>query len=335
MSQMPRWVMATAYPGRPLEAFLVPQITQAERAAAFRTFYFGINRWSNQWQRAHRFHRRRWEVPTIPIDNHHRIATLQACIAGTVAAYQAAANALLSVQPDSEHNVSTMAERVIYQGLGHGSRADATHVTTADFGSQLHAFGAHEFRVARITFDVYRHIRDGNGGRGDFNAALTMGGQLMTPKQKAQQLLAFDGLCAIRRAAQAVVKRIRIVTCNIGRDTVFLDQLAWVLGRPRTGEPPYSKITIEAYERQVDARQANDAAPFRIGLIEDPDHPDNVSYEPNAESEPPAHHLVTRDPTEITAPNPSDPLPVPPNIALSLGDCRSVSHLIPPDVLLQ
>lgn len=343
MAELVDWKNATAFPGMLLEAFLVPEISAAQKKANLKTFYWGINQWSLQWQDARSDSRKRNEVPAVPIDSAHHIATLQSCITGTVSAYQTAASDLSALKASNTDKASP--EFVIYQGLGHGALTkDLDHLAVADFGSQLDKFDQHEFRVSLNTFEVYRRIRvDG------FAAEIPWKKGMMSDKQKAQELLCFDGLSAIRNAIKSVVKRIRIVTCNIGDDSDLIDQLTWVLGNPRKGELPDTKIVIEAYNRPVDCRQWDneetkfDERPvYRMVLLEDPNVPANTRKAPkpppDSDKELPNKHLVRGDPTKLK-PVPvtkGDPLPTSPtNIAVSLGECESISNLIPADVLTQ
>ena len=334
MAMIPTWIYATAFPGNPLEAFLVPEILSPQVKANRKTFYYGINMWSQQWADFKPFTRWRFACTTIGIDKKHKISTLIDCINGTVAAYQFAANTLLGVAPNPSHGVSTAGERVIYQGLGHGARTkDESHQAAADFGCQLGPFGQHEFRASPHTFEVYRQVRD-NG----FDVAIVDKSKkkltLMPDAVKARHLLSFDGLCQIRAAITPVVKRVRLVTCNIGGDKDFLEQLAWVLGRPRPGQGMETKVVIEAYDRQVDARKKPTDPNYRIGVIEDREKPKDVKYDgDNAYHEVPEIHVASWDPMGTQVPDPKDPLPISPSNAAKLGDCHSVSHLIPPKVL--
>jgi hypothetical protein len=309
-------------PRVPLYALLVPVLPAVLDHQTRFSFYFGISGWSKQWESADAPHRKRLEVSTTPIDSGHKIATLQSCIATTVAAYGNAVTAL--------NAIGAGAIKVIHQGIGHGHLVDERGGTTADFGAQLGGFSEHEFRVATRTFDTYRALKKA----GNFSARI--GNPDPSPKDRARQLLAFDGLVGIRNAIKGRVSRLRIVTCNIGGDADFMQSLAWVLGRCRSGESPSNNVVLEAYDRKLYAGQKTAADRFKIGVIENPKEPDVVFYEANAETELPSQHLVSMDPSTIRAPDPNDPLnfgstQLP--AAMELGDCASLASLIPAAVL--
>ncbi len=144
-----------------------------------------------------------------------------------------------------------------------------------------------------------------------------------TPKERAQALLIFDGLMAIRNAIAGQVQRIRIVTCKIGDDTDFMSSVAWVLG-----------VMIEAYDVKVYAGQVNAAARFKFGLCLNPNNYDDVTFEANAETELPSQHVVL-----VGVPSPclpGDPLCTMTSSPITLlGDCASLVDLIPANVLTQ
>ena len=317
------WLFATVSPGRPLMCTLVPRIVlvdpqNPQTDPVFHTFYYGISRWSEQWRDADPPFRFRREVPVIPNDPQHRIATLQMCIAGTVLAYRQAAD-FLAAQPDTT-------ERMIYQGLGHGAGATAQTVATADMGCQLGPFGAHEFRVSENTFKVYKIIKASK----DFNVKIPAtddpDGPFLTPKEKAQHLLVFDGLCRIRQAIQGKAQRLGIVTCRIASKLEFFKCLAWTLGHPRAGESTDTNIILGGYERPVVVTQPNIAARFRLGIEDMPNQP--IAYDPLlCETEYAKTRWFARNPVSLEVPS-VDP------VVAELEDCPSLSSLIPPAVLL-
>ena len=129
------------------------------------------------------------------------------------------------------------------------------------------------------------------------------------------------------------VNRIRLVTCRVGADAAFLDHLAWTLGKPRTGEPPTSRVVVEAYQRVVEVSKKPAEVDFKIGLVEV--EGGGAVFDSNATKELPVKFLSRVDPASIVEANPDDPLPGPRNPALDLGDCQSMAHLIPKAVLSQ
>ncbi len=319
---------SVGHPVGPRERILVPELSTAEQKVHFKTFYNGIFQWSKQWANDKPtskpipfVYRKRHTVPHVPLDKSHKIATLKKCIEGTLDAYRVAV-------ADFKADKSVGSERVIHQSLGHGVSDDESKTSVADFGAQLGKFKQHEFQISSHTFFIYRAIRDAN----DFAVVIVDDKQKpLSDKTKAQALLCFDGLCEIRNICKGVVNRIRLVTCRVGSDKEFFEQLTWVLGKPRKGEPKTTRIIVEAYQRVVEASQVNAASPFRIGLIEVKGQP--AVFASDAETELPRKFLSRGDPDLLVPPDPADPLPPTPSVALKLGECRSVSHLIPPAVL--
>lgn len=324
----------SGHPTGAREMILVPGLSPAEVDVHRFTFYNGIFQWSKQWHNPKKrdaqrdlpayHYRERQTVPHINLDTAHKIATLKQCIEGTVNAYKTAVDAF------KNHKDSAIAtgEKVIHQSLGHGVAATETAVSVADFGCQLGRFRQHEFQISTRTFEIYKRIAAAK----DFNVVIPEAdGRPISAKAKAQALLCFDGLCAIRGVTAGQVNRIRLVTCRVGSDTLFLDHLAWTLGRPRSGEQPTTRIVVEAYQRVVEASKTPLEALFKIGLVDG----ERTLFGPHAETELPDKFLSRVDPTNIVEPNPEDPLPEPRNPALDLGNCPSMAHLIPKAVLEQ